>query len=530
MQAKASIIILFCFIVNYVFCQNLEKSVLTNNNYNSFSNSNNNFSNLLNNISINANHKLSENSHSIYMPVSAYCDENTNRHLYTYDSNGNLLKDLYETKNNGNWLALWCYNYTYDLNDRITSSIYQDIDWSTRILVNEEKITYTYTGSNLTLILYLIWDKEQNTWANFSQFVFQYDNFSNNIFKLHQSWNNSEWTDTYKYYYTYNNDKQILTKGYETFDNLSNTWRGEYFITYTYETSGKLLNELHEKWINGNKVNESQISYAYNSTGVLSFEIEEYWDNNCWNNFKKISFVYDTNNYLLVKKTEYFYNNQWFNSSRYNYTYNAAGKLLSFQVDLYTSITGWKNYSLLINTYDDNDNLLNSIQQFWQNDIWVNNSQTSFTYDNYDNAITGKFETWNSSSGTWLATETGFSVPYNHGNDSLSVICSHCVIEYSLFSSINDERSNNITFTLSQNYPNPFNPSTTISFDLPNSEFVTLKVYDVLGREITTLVNEELYAGQHTKVFNAENLSSGVYFYKLQAGNFSETRKMILTK
>ncbi len=100
------------------------------------------------------------------------------------------------------------------------------------------------------------------------------------------------------------------------------------------------------------------------------------------------------------------------------------------------------------------------------------------------------------------------------------------------FSDIIEVNTSNIPseFSLSQNYPNPFNPSTTISFNLPNNAFVTLKIYDILGREITTLVNEELNAGHHTKVFNATNLSSGVYFYKLQAGKFSETKKMMLVR
>jgi len=85
-------------------------------------------------------------------------------------------------------------------------------------------------------------------------------------------------------------------------------------------------------------------------------------------------------------------------------------------------------------------------------------------------------------------------------------------------------------YLLSQNYPNPFNPSTTISFAIPNSEFVTLKVYDVLGREVATLVNENLNAGSYSYNFDASNLTSGVYFYKLQAGRYSETKKMILSR
>ena len=93
-------------------------------------------------------------------------------------------------------------------------------------------------------------------------------------------------------------------------------------------------------------------------------------------------------------------------------------------------------------------------------------------------------------------------------------------------------------YSLEQNYPNPFNPSTTIEYSLPQNGFVTLKVFNVLGKEVATLVNSPNEAGRHTIKFDASALNSGVYFYKLEAGNpstgsgqgFSETKKMILLK
>jgi uncharacterized delta-60 repeat protein len=85
-------------------------------------------------------------------------------------------------------------------------------------------------------------------------------------------------------------------------------------------------------------------------------------------------------------------------------------------------------------------------------------------------------------------------------------------------------------FLLFQNYPNPFNPSTTIRFNLPQSLFVTLKVYDVLGNEVATLIDEYKSAGSYEVEFEALRLTSGIYFYKLQAGSFIETKKMILLK
>jgi hypothetical protein len=85
-------------------------------------------------------------------------------------------------------------------------------------------------------------------------------------------------------------------------------------------------------------------------------------------------------------------------------------------------------------------------------------------------------------------------------------------------------------FYLHQNYPNPFNPTTAISFRLPVSTHVTMKVFDVLGREAATLVEGNLEAGTHTVTFNAGNLPSGVYFYQLTAGKFSQVRKAVLLR
>ncbi|MFH0736775.1 MAG: T9SS type A sorting domain-containing protein [bacterium] len=85
-------------------------------------------------------------------------------------------------------------------------------------------------------------------------------------------------------------------------------------------------------------------------------------------------------------------------------------------------------------------------------------------------------------------------------------------------------------YVLNQNYPNPFNPSTTISFSIPNDGFVTLKIYDLLGKEITELVNQKLSAGNYKYNFDASNLTSGIYFYTIGCNDFTSTKKMILAK
>jgi photosystem II stability/assembly factor-like uncharacterized protein len=99
-----------------------------------------------------------------------------------------------------------------------------------------------------------------------------------------------------------------------------------------------------------------------------------------------------------------------------------------------------------------------------------------------------------------------------------------------LLTPVETEDSSLPKYELSQNYPNPFNPSTKINYSVPQYETVTIKVYDLLGKEIATLLNEEKNAGMYQVEFKGEGITSGIYFYKLTVGNYSETKKLVLLK
>jgi hypothetical protein len=159
---------------------------------------------------------------------------------------------------------------------------------------------------------------------------------------------------------------------------------------------------------------------------------------------------------------------------------------------------------------------------------------------------------FNTQTNTWSSLGTGSSngvsggiVP---GVNALAVVGNEVVVG-GFFTSAGGVSANNVarwnsgtsrveqlsptapkTFLLEQNYPNPFNPSTTIRYQLPVASEVKLEVYDVLGKKIATLVNERQSAGSYQVVWNASGLSSGAYFYRLQAGTFTQTKKMILVK
>jgi hypothetical protein len=136
----------------------------------------------------------------------------------------------------------------------------------------------------------------------------------------------------------------------------------------------------------------------------------------------------------------------------------------------------------------------------------------------------------------WITEETGVSTALNEicspqpgfgvvvGNGGL--ILRHG----SPYAAVSEVAQSPMSFSLAQNYPNPFNPSTRISFDLPAAGFVTLKVYDVLGNEVSSIVNGVLQGGAHEVYFDARGLSSGTYYYRLQMGSTIATKSLTLVK
>ncbi|MBE7475906.1 MAG: T9SS type A sorting domain-containing protein [Ignavibacteriota bacterium] len=103
-------------------------------------------------------------------------------------------------------------------------------------------------------------------------------------------------------------------------------------------------------------------------------------------------------------------------------------------------------------------------------------------------------------------------------------------IGYGSIVSVEVEQTIPEDYFLYQSYPNPFNPSTTIKYSIPNGDNVSLKIFDILGREVEVLVDEYKNAGTYSVEFNASRFASGVYFYQLQSGRFIETKKMILLR
>jgi len=156
----------------------------------------------------------------------------------------------------------------------------------------------------------------------------------------------------------------------------------------------------------------------------------------------------------------------------------------------------------------------------------VNDVKKDYTY------IWNYFESCNSEIWNGTNWEPGDSPILVNNPDGFKIaIVTQSINIYYLIVNVESTNSNTPDdFSLSQNYPNPFNPTTSLQYAIGSRQYITLKIFDLLGREVTTLVNEEKPAGEYEIEFDAANLPSGIYFYQLQGGAFVETKKMILLK
>jgi hypothetical protein len=240
------------------------------------------------------------------------------------------------------------------------------------------------------------------------------------------------------------------------------------------------------------------------------------WDGSDWVNFIKATCTYDANNNLIEQLIEDWDGFNWVNELKITYTYNEINNMID---QLWQNWNGsnWVNNIKITHTYDTNyNNMIEELVQVWDGLNWGNSGKHTYNYDSNNYKIEVLYQEWDGS--FWVNTDKYI---YSYVPTDVKLITNEVY-----------------AYSLSNNYPNPFNPSTTVKYQILEISFVTLKVYDVLGNEITTLVNEEKPAGEYEVEFNATNLpsrqgsalTSGIYFYQLKAGSFVETRKMVLIK
>lgn len=228
------------------------------------------------------------------------------------------------------------------------------------------------------------------------------------------------------------------------------------------------------------------------------------WNNNQWENSWRSIYTYDTNNILVEEVGQGWNINIWNNMLQVSYSYDVNNNL----IEQIAQMPIGTNSTRVTHSYDGNDNRIETTFQIWAGSDWENSTQVQFTYNASNNLTEELRKEWAGSD--WINVEK-------------------YIYSY-ITTGVEKHEELDFDYNVSNNYPNPFNPSTKIKYKIPALSFVTIKVFDPLGKEVATLVNEEKPMGNYEITWNAENLPSGVYFYQMKAGNFIQTRKMLLLK
>jgi len=303
--------------------------------------------------------------------------------------------------------------------------------------------------------------------------------------------------------------------------------------------------------------------YTFNARAKRILDLEEILDGDEWVNTRRFTSTFDVRNNMLSDLYEEWENGQWLARGRETNTYGAQGNELTKLWELLKD-EKWVQAGRITNTYDDRDNMLSEMAESWENGQWLKLWRMTNTYDPNSNQLTGLEEdrvngqrvntflivytydaignlrsvsqySWEESawtpSGIRAGDFGGFHVFDNVGNE-YSYHGWHLSFKYRTIVTdvVAETEDVPARHSLAQNYPNPFNPTTTIEFALPQAGYVTLRIYNVVGEEMASLIEGDHAAGTFKTTWDASGLPSGVYFYRLTAGEYVKTKKAVLLR
>ncbi len=361
-------------------------------------------------------------------------------------------------------------------------------------------IKSVFTYENSKVMKHLALDYENSNWVNYVLGLNEYDENNNRILYLSKRWYNNEWQDYSKITFEYNDENNEIYSLSEFYHDSVWVNRSRSYKDYQDPNYKETLHQFFEDdlW-----QNDIFIQDYYGPGEIPEYSVVQIWNDNNWKNYIQFDRDFNELNQLTYIAIELWQNGSFEFVAKVEYLYNGNDQIEK------------QNY------YEKVDN------------NWELIYRQSYYYDENHNAV--EIINEDSVDGQWQPINAPIVVSFPYGY-AIGYLFYKVQLYYGNVSDIEENSEIVNDFTLSQNYPNPFNPNTTIKFTTPPSPYqgeglrVRLKVYDILGREIKTLLNKPMQPGSYEVEFNGNNLTSGVYFYVLESGGMRLSKKMLLLK
>jgi len=379
------------------------------------------------------------------------------------------------------------------------------------------------------------------------------------------TWSGASWVGSHRSTYTHSGTR--ITSEVEQDWNVA-SWVNATQTLTTYNGDRTENTSTSQDWQTDHWVNASLTTFGY-SGGMLSTMLMQNWSGSAWVNYSRSTLTYSGGNVATIV-SELYVSSAWVNSGKIMNTYG-GGHLTEWITQSWaTDSLVWVNGTRTTMTYNGSGYETQSMMYSWQGGAWVTTSKFDYTYDGSGNEILNLSSTW--AVAVWMIMEADTSkwsggknteIVHNHmfpypsvsrsqytydGNGNNTVELgqdlsgsvwvnsdrSVYVYQAALAVEVDNGRMPSV-FELSQNYPNPFNPTTIIRYSLHRPSQVNITVFNLLGQEVKTLENGPQSAGVYETTWDGTNqtnerVASGIYFYRIKAGENIETRKMLLLK
>lgn len=490
--------------------------------------------------------------------IIIYEDNRKFKHTYEYKVDGRRIETTTRKWSNEKWEehGKWIEEFdTAGINIRSTSLDWYGSEWKFR---NRYTEAYDSFGN---ILLSLQESYSFGDWHFQSKGVREYNKDNNLVIDHYYEWENGEWV----FFSGYTNE--YLPNGKIALELFESSYGTKDRSIYTYDQTGRIKEIINEDWSNGILIEKTKSNYQYDFNNYSELETRVYWENGMWVNQSRS--LIKKNNSIHETIIEKWISGNWEKDKLYFAGLDEIGNWISYIRKEWVN-NDWVNDFRELSTYNDNRKRIRSISEKWINDKWIfrnsftqkfnsndklinrsingysedkkfyYNWESKYKYNTSDDLIFELSRSWHEDT---LMSFTSSDIQFDNKGREIIDIRDEWNLDgykfgwkyYTYYSDasikfIRDDQLKKPDYKLDQNYPNPFNPTTIISFSNTKQSNIKITVYNSVGEKIETLVNKEFPQGFHFVQFIIDNLASGLYFYRLEADGFAETKKMIILK